>query len=114
MMRVGLKHLLSAKTQLKIIGIVEDGHLGVEAATTLRPDVVVMDVGIPHLNGIAATQRVKQILPDIKVVMLTSHTDQTEVIAALSSGADGYCIKGTSVDKLVKAIGLDVVSAITV
>lgn len=104
MMRVGLKHLLSAHPQLEIIAIAEDGYSGVEAATTVQPNVIVMDVGMPHLDGIAATQQIKQTLPDIKVIMLTSHTDQTEVLAALSSGADGYCIKGTSVEQLVKAI----------
>jgi DNA-binding NarL/FixJ family response regulator len=104
MMRVGLKHVLSAQTHLEIVGVAEDGYLGIEAATALQPNVIVMDVGMPHLDGIAATQTLKQRLPDLKVVMLTSHTDQTEVIAALSSGADGYCIKGTSVEQLVKAI----------
>jgi DNA-binding NarL/FixJ family response regulator len=104
MMRTGLKHFLCAQPQLEIVGMAEDGYLGVEAATTLKPDVVVMDVGMPHLDGIAATQQIKQTLPDIKVIMLTSHTDQTEVLAALSSGADGYCVKGTSVEQLVKAI----------
>lgn len=103
MMRTGLKHLLCAQPQLEIVGMAEDGYLGVEAATTLQPDVVVMDVGMPHLDGIAATQQIKQTQPDVKVIMLTSHTDRTEVLAALSSGADGYCVKGTSVEQLVKA-----------
>ncbi len=104
MMRVGLKHMLSAQPQLEIVSMAEDGYLGVEAATTLRPDVVVMDVGMPHLDGIAATQQIKQTLTEVKVIILTSHTDQTEVFAALSSGADGYCVKGTTVEQLVQAI----------
>ncbi len=106
MMRVGLKQLLSAQPPLEIVGVAEDGYLGVEAATTCQPDVVVMDVGMPHLDGIAATQQIKEQYPAIKVIMLTSHTDQTEVLAALSSGAEGYCIKGTSVEQLVKAIAV--------
>ena len=73
-------------------------------AIALQPDVIVMDVGMPHMDGIAATQEVKKVLPDVKIVMLTSHTSQTEVVAALSSGADGYCVKGTSAEQLVKAI----------
>jgi two-component system, NarL family, response regulator LiaR len=104
MMRIGLKHSLVKQPQLEIVGLVEDGFLGVEAATELHPDVVIMDVGMPHMDGIAATQQIKQTLPHVKVVMLTSHTDKTEVIAALSSGAEGYCVKGTSVEQLVKAI----------
>jgi DNA-binding NarL/FixJ family response regulator len=104
MMRVGLKHALSAQPQLKIVGMVEDGYLGIEAAISLQPDIIVMDVGMPHMDGIAATQQIKQALPTVKVIMLTSHTSQTEVIAALSSGADGYCVKGTSAEQLIKAI----------
>lgn len=104
MMRIGLKHTLSAQPRLEIAGMAEDGYLGVEAAIALQPDVVVMDVGMPHMDGIAATQEIKRTLPDMKVVMLTSHTAQTEVIAALSSGAEGYCVKGASVEQLVKAI----------
>lgn len=104
MMRIGLKHLLANQPQLQIVGMFEDGFLGVEAVNELYPDVVIMDVGMPHMDGIAATQQIKQKFPDVKVVMLTSHTDQTEVIAALSSGAEGYCVKGTSVEQLVKAI----------
>ncbi|MBE9054272.1 response regulator transcription factor [Nostocales cyanobacterium LEGE 11386] len=104
MMRIGLKHTLSTYPQLEIVGIAEDGYLGVEMAIALQPDVIVMDVGMPHMDGIAATQEVKKVLPDVKIVMLTSHTSQTEVVAALSSGADGYCVKGTSAEQLVKAI----------
>jgi DNA-binding NarL/FixJ family response regulator len=107
MMRIGLKQTLSSQPQLEIVGMAEDGYSGVEAALALQPDVVVMDVGMPHMDGIAATQEIKRALPNVKVVMLTSHTSQTEVIAALSSGAEGYCVKGTSAQQLVKA--LDVV-----
>lgn len=106
MMRIGLKHSLANQSQIEIVGVAEDGFLGVETAIALHPDVVIMDVGMPHMDGIAATQQIKQQLPDVKVVMLTSHTDQTEVIAALSSGAEGYCVKGTSVEQLVKAIAV--------
>lgn len=104
MMLVGLKHALSAQPQLEIVGVAEDGYLGTQAAISLQPNVVVMDVGMPHMDGIAATGQIKQTLPEIKVIILTSHTEQNEVIAALSSGADGYCIKGTSAEQLVKAI----------
>jgi DNA-binding NarL/FixJ family response regulator len=106
MMRIGLKHSLANQSQIEIVGVAEDGFLGVETATALHPDVVIMDVGMPHMDGVAATQQIKQQLPDVKVVMLTSHTDQIEVIAALSSGAEGYCVKGTSVEQLVKAIAV--------
>jgi DNA-binding NarL/FixJ family response regulator len=70
MMRIGLKHSLSSQPQLEIVGMAEDGYLGVEAAVALQPDVVVMDVGMPHMDGIAATQEIKRVLPNVKVVML--------------------------------------------
>jgi DNA-binding NarL/FixJ family response regulator len=108
MMQIGLQHTLSVHSHIEIVGVAEDGYLGVESALSLKPDVIIMDVGMPHTDGITATQQIKQAIPDMKVIMLTSHTSQTEVIAALSSGADGYCVKGTSADQLVKAI--DIVS----
>lgn len=104
MMQLGLEQSLSAQPQYTLVGQAEDGYLGVEAALRLKPDVVVMDIGLPRKDGIAATQEIKAALPDVRVVMLTSHTAETEIIAALSSGADGYCVKGASIDRLLSAI----------
>ncbi len=104
MMQLGLEQCLEDYPQLTVVGQASDGYLGVEAALKLKPDVVVMDIGLPRLDGIAATQQIKAALPDVRVVMLTSHTTETEVIAALSSGADAYCIKGTNVERLIAAI----------
>lgn len=104
MMQLGLEQSLQAYPQITIIGQAEDGYAGIEAAVKLKPDLVVMDIGLPRLDGIAATQRIKTELPGIRVVVLTSHTTETEIIAALASGADAYCIKGTSVDRLLAAI----------
>ena len=104
MMQLGLEQSLSAQSQYTIVGQAEDGYLGVEAALRLKPDVVVMDIGLPRKDGIAATQEIKAALPDVRVVMLTSHTTETEIIAALSSGADAYCVKGASIDRLLSAI----------
>lgn len=104
MMQLGLEQCLEAYPQLTVVGQASDGYLGVEAALKLKPDVIVMDIGLPRLDGIAATQQIKAALPNVRVVMLTSHTTETEVIAALSSGADAYCIKGTNVERLLTAI----------
>jgi NarL family two-component system response regulator LiaR len=103
-MQLGLEQSLAAHPQLTIVGQAEDGYLGVRAALELKPDVVVMDIGLPRLDGIAATAEIKKALPNVRVVMLTSHTADTEIIAALSSGADAYCIKGANVDRLLVAI----------
>jgi DNA-binding NarL/FixJ family response regulator len=104
MMQLGLEQSLTAYPQITIVGQAEDGYMGVEAAKQLNPDLVVMDIGLPRLDGIAATQQIKEALPNVRVVMLTSHTTEQEIIASLSSGADAYCIKGASVDRLLKAI----------
>ncbi|MGE5656948.1 MAG: response regulator [Actinomycetota bacterium] len=104
MMQLGLEQVLADSPQLEIVGQAEDGYLGLEAALKLKPDLIVMDIGLPRLDGIAATQQIKEKLPSVRVVMLTSHTAETEIIAALSSGADAYCIKGASADRLLAAI----------
>jgi two-component system, NarL family, response regulator LiaR len=104
LMQLGLEQSLQEYPQIELVGMAEDGYLGVEAALRLKPDIVVMDIGLPRLDGIAATQRIKAALPDVHVVMLTSHTAETEIIAALASGADSYCIKGASLDRLITAI----------
>ena len=104
MMRLGLTAALGSQPDLTIVGEATDGRQGVDRAAALCPDVVLMDVGMPGMDGIAATQAIKAAAPGLRVVMLTSHTDDTEVIAALSSGADAYCIKGTEVDALANAI----------
>lgn len=104
MMQLGLEQSLSVHPQITIVGQAEDGYMGVEAAKELHPELIVMDIGLPRLDGIAATQQIKAALPNVRVVMLTSHTTEREIIASLSSGADAYCIKGANVDRLLKAI----------
>ena len=103
-MRLGLSRLLSRCPRLKLVGEVDDGYSGVEAALALKPDLIVMDIGLPELDGIAATQKIKADLPETRVMMLTSHSSEQEIIAALSSGADGFCVKGLDLEKLVVAI----------
>lgn len=104
MMQLGLEQTLGEYAQITIVGQTADGYSAVEMAQKLKPDVIVMDIGLPRQDGIAATQQIKAIMPEVRVVMLTSHITETEVIAALSSGADAYCIKGTNVDRLIAAI----------
>jgi DNA-binding NarL/FixJ family response regulator len=104
MMQLGLEQTLSDYPHLAIVGQATDGYGAVELAQSLQPDMIVMDIGLPRLDGIAATSRIRQCLPDVRIVMLTSHTSDTEVVAALSSGADAYCIKGSNVDRLMAAI----------
>jgi two-component system, NarL family, response regulator LiaR len=104
MMQLGLTQALEDYPHFTIVGQASDGYAGVEKALALKPDVIVMDIGLPRLDGIAATQQIRAKLPDIRIVVLTSHTSETEIIAALSSGADAYCVKGADVERLVTAI----------
>jgi two-component system, NarL family, response regulator LiaR len=104
MMQLGLTQALEDYPHFTIVGQANDGYAGVEQALKLKPDVIVMDIGLPRLDGIAATQQIRAKLPEVRIVVLTSHTSETEIIAALSSGADAYCVKGADVERLVTAI----------
>ncbi|MEL7034554.1 MAG: response regulator transcription factor [Cyanobacteria bacterium J06592_8] len=104
MMQLGLEQVINELNDISLIGVVEDGYLGVETALKEKPDLILMDIGLPRMDGIEATKKIKEALPETHIVMLTSHTAETEVVAALSSGADAYCIKGASVDRLHAAI----------
>jgi two-component system, NarL family, response regulator LiaR len=106
MMQLGLEQALSKYPQLEIVEQVDDGYLGVKAALRHQPDLIIMDIGLPRLDGIAAAKQIKAKLPKVRMVMLTSHTVQTEVLAALAAGADAYCIKGAKAEQLINAIAV--------
>jgi two-component system, NarL family, response regulator LiaR len=103
-MRLGLNEFFEDNPLVEILEQVADGYAAIEAALRLQPDLVIMDIGLPKLDGIAATQQIKAAMPDMRVVMLTSHKSEQEMIAALTSGADAYCVKGTSLEQLMLAI----------
>lgn len=104
MMRLGLEQFFEDHPLCQVVGCAVDGYVAVETAIELRPDLVIMDIGLPQQDGIAATKQIKANLPNVRVVMLTSHNNVTEMIAALTSGADACCIKGTSLEQLSVAI----------
>jgi DNA-binding NarL/FixJ family response regulator len=103
MVAEGLKSLLTAEFEL--IGTVEDGRALVEAAKKLRPDVIVADITMPHLNGIDALAQLKKDNPNIRVVFLTMHQDAVYARRALEAGASGYVLKHSAPAELVMAIG---------
>ena len=102
--RVGLKAMINEFKNISVIGEAEDAYAGIEEIQKLKPNVGLMDLGLPGMNGIEATQKIKEIMPDIKVVILTSHDRGEEVIAALGSGANGYCLKDVTPDTLAEVI----------
>ncbi|HEY9776496.1 MAG TPA: response regulator transcription factor [Planktothrix sp.] len=100
LMRNGLRTSFG-ESGFEVVGEAEDGVTAVELTQSLRPDVVVMDIGLPLQTGIEATRQIKQSMPDTKVVMLTSHNSGDELFAALAAGAAGYCLKDCA-SELVK------------
>jgi DNA-binding NarL/FixJ family response regulator len=102
--RVGLRLTLGHVPDFTIIGEAADGQSAVEAVNELCPDVVLMDIGLPVMDGIDATLRIKSVRPETRVVMLTSHHNDRDIFAALGAGADGYCLKEASSTQLVGAI----------
>jgi DNA-binding NarL/FixJ family response regulator/predicted Ser/Thr protein kinase len=100
----GLRISLERLRCCEILGEASDGDAAVRETQRLRPDVVLMDVGLPGIDGIEATWRIKQLLPRTHVLMFTSHTLPADVTAALGAGADGYCSKGSSVEHVSSAI----------
>lgn len=105
--RVGLKLSLDQSDLLEIVGEAEDGVAAIKLAEDLKPDVILMDIELPEMDGIEATGQIRQNLPDTRVIMLTSHTSDQEIFAALGAGAHGYCLKSTSSKQL-----LDVISTV--
>lgn len=102
--RIGLKVILDATAGMSVVGLAQDGEQAVSMALSMEPNVILMDIGLPMLNGIDATKKIKSEKPDLKIIMLTSHDDDRHIFAALSAGADGYCLKEAPSDRLVKAI----------
>jgi DNA-binding NarL/FixJ family response regulator len=97
-----LKSLL--KTEFDLVGVVEDGRALVEAARTLRPDVIVADITMPHLNGIDALVHLRQSGDQVPVVFLTMHQDVSFALRALDAGASGFVLKHSASAELVSAI----------
>lgn len=102
--QLGLEQFFEDYPQYEIVGQAMDGYSGVEIAQELQPDLVIMDIGLPRLDGIAATQLIRSQFPQMHIIMFTSHTADHEILAALSSGADAYCVKSVNLDQLSVAI----------
>lgn len=102
--RQGLRMFLSLDRELEIIGEAADGVEAVAQAQRLRPDVVLMDLLMPRMDGIAATAVIRRELPDTEVIALTSVLEDEKVIGAIKAGAIGYLLKDTQPDELCRAI----------
>jgi two-component system response regulator NreC len=103
-MRTGLRALLERQPDLEVVGESENGRETIELAASLRPDVVVMDVGMPVLNGIEAAKTIVSQHPTTAVVILSMHSDESYVMRALKAGARGYLLKESAAADLIGAI----------
>lgn len=102
--REGLFNLLSAAENIDIIGQAENGKETIKLARKLQPDIVIMDIGMPVINGIEATTILKKELPDIRVIALSMHSDKNYIKGMFEAGAYGYLFKNCAYDELLEAI----------
>ena len=102
--RAGLRSLVDATPGMRVVGEARTGVEAVTQACALRPDVVVMDVAMPVLDGAAATEQLARECPGVRVLALTAHEDRAHVTRLLQAGAAGYLVKRAAVDELVRAI----------
>ncbi len=104
MFRMGLSLVLEKIGDIDLIGEAENGIEGVEKTRSLLPDVVLMDIGLPEIDGIEATKEIKETNPEINVLMFTSRDSEDDVFSAFEAGANGYIMKGASAEQIELAI----------
>jgi DNA-binding NarL/FixJ family response regulator len=104
LMRAGLRSVLSSDETIDVVGEAGDGRGAVQRVSELRPDIVLMDVRMPNLDGISATREVLAAQPDAKVVILTTFEEDDYIFGALSAGASGFLLKRTSPEGLIAAL----------
>src|SRR5687768_5757951 len=102
--RQGLKLLINSQPCMEVVGEAPDGHTALQMAGSLKPDIVVMDISMPGMNGLVATRTLKQQHPTVKVVALTRHEEDTYLEDLLRAGASGYVLKQSDPADFLKAI----------
>ena len=104
MARVALSVVLSKNPNIEILDMAVDGQEGVDKALALKPDLVIMDIGLPTIDGIEATRLIKEGNSNIRILMYTSREDEDDIFDAFKAGADGYITKGATVDQTLSAV----------
>ncbi len=103
-LRAGLKMMLNAQPDMEIVGEAQDGRQAVQEAQRLLPDIVLMDITMPDINGIEATRQIRRLLPDVRILILTMHEHDEYVFQALRAGASGYMLKEAADTELITAL----------
>ena len=96
--------LVDAQADMEVVGEAGDGEVAIKEAQRLSPDIIVMDISMPTMNGLKATKRLRSLLPQIKILMLTRHTDDGYLQQLLGAGANGYVLKQSAPTELINAI----------
>lgn len=104
LMRSGVRLMLERETDLAVVGEACDGREAVALVKSLKPEVVVMDIGMPNLNGIEAARQMTEENPQLAIVMVSMHSDESYVLRALKAGARGYLLKDSAEADLIKAV----------
>ena len=102
--RQGLERLIGTAVDLQLVGSAADGEQAVAMAIELTPDVILMDLSMPKMDGVDATRTIMELLPDTRIVVLTSFGDESRILDALNAGALGYLLKHTDPDDLIEAV----------
>ena len=102
--RAGVKMLVDSQPDMTVVGEANNGEIAVKKATELMPDIVVMDISMPTLNGLKATKKIKQVSSKIKILTLSRHTDDAYLQQLLKAGANGYVLKQSAPTELINAI----------
>ena len=103
-LRAGLRMMLNAQPDFEVVGEAQDGRQAIQEAQRLQPDVILMDITMPDMNGIEATRQIKKLLPETKVLILTMHEHDEYVFQALRAGASGYMLKEAADTDLISAL----------
>lgn len=102
--REGLRSLIGQQNDMEVVGEADNGKIALQLAQEFNPDVIIMDVAMPEMNGIEATELVKEKMPDIKVIALSAHDNREYVMSMIKAGVSGYLLKDYAFEELVKAI----------
>ncbi len=102
--RDGIQMIVEAQDDMIVVGVAGDGREAIRLAEELKPDIVLMDVSMPELNGLLATAKLKRIMPDVKILTLTRHTDEAYLQELLQAGVSGYVLKQSASSELLRAV----------